>query len=86
MTGSATDAPKPAGAWTADQTVEYMLTRLRVGDFYILVPDNETSSELDALRIRWAAEDITEGRPALSRWHPEYKGLYEEYIAENTHQ
>lgn len=86
MTGGAPDEPNPAGSWLPEQTVEYMLTRLRVGDFYILVPDNETSPELDALRIRWAAEDVTEGRPALSRWHPEYKGLYEEYIAENTHQ
>lgn len=74
---------KPAGAWSAAQTVTYMLKRVRAGDFYILVPDNETSRELDQLRVRWAAEDITENRPALSRWHPEYKGMFEEYLREN---
>ena len=57
-----------------------MLDRVRAGDFYILVPDNETSRELDQLRIKWTAEDITENRPALSRWHPEYKSLFEEYV------
>lgn len=61
-----------------------MLARLQVGDFYIVVPDNETSAELDKLRIRWAADDITEGRPALSRWHPEYRALYEEFIRDNS--
>ncbi|KIJ54458.1 hypothetical protein M422DRAFT_153424 [Sphaerobolus stellatus SS14] len=71
---------KPSGAWTPAQTVLYMLDRVRAGDFYILVPDNETSRELDQLRIKWAAEDITESRPALSRWHPEYKPLFEEYV------
>jgi len=71
---------KPAGAWTAEQTVKYMVDRLRHGEFYILCPDNETSKELDILRIRWASEDITESRPALSRWHPERKPLFEEYV------
>jgi hypothetical protein len=57
-----------------------MLDRVRAGDFYVLVPDNETTRELDQLRIKWAAEDVTESRPALSRWHPEFKPLFEEYI------
>jgi NAD(P)-dependent dehydrogenase (short-subunit alcohol dehydrogenase family) len=79
-----TGAPKkPDGAWTADETISYLLARLQVGEFYILCPDNETSSELDKLRIRWAADDITEGRPALSRWHPEYKAAYDEFIRDN---
>jgi NAD(P)-dependent dehydrogenase (short-subunit alcohol dehydrogenase family) len=31
---------KPAGAWTPEQTVDFMLQRLEAGDFYILCPDN----------------------------------------------
>ncbi|MEE7451371.1 short-chain dehydrogenase [Methylobacterium radiotolerans] len=63
---------KPAGAWTPDETVAFMLERLAAGDFYILCPDNETTRAQDAKRIAWAAGDIVENRPALSRWHPDY--------------
>jgi len=73
---------KPAGAWTAQQTVQYMLERVRLGDFYIIAPDNETPPHLDKLRMQWAMEDVTEGRPALSRWHPDFKGEYEEFVRE----
>ncbi|THH12871.1 hypothetical protein EW146_g7295 [Bondarzewia mesenterica] len=75
-------AEKPPGAWTPEETVLYMLDRVRSGDFYILCPDNETRPEVDHLRILWGAGDITEGRPALSRWHPNYKSLFEEYMKE----
>jgi len=74
---------KPAGAWSAQETVLYMLDKVRAGEFYILVPDNETRREVDALRILWAAGDITEGRPPLSRWHPQYKALFEDYVRES---
>jgi len=73
---------KPAGAWTAEETVLYMLDRVRLGEFYILCPDNEARRAIDQLRIMWAAADIAEGRPALSRWHKDWKSLYEEYIRE----
>ncbi|EIM86095.1 NAD-P-binding protein [Stereum hirsutum FP-91666 SS1] len=73
---------KPPGAWTATETVLYMLDRVRLGDFYILCPDNETRRDVDNLRILWGAGDITEGRPALSRWHPNYKSLFEDYMKE----
>lgn len=63
-----------------------MLDRVRSGDFYILVPDNETKREVDQLRIMWGAADIAEGRPALSRWHPVYKALFEEYMREGLAQ
>ncbi|KAH7096737.1 NAD(P)-binding protein [Auriculariales sp. MPI-PUGE-AT-0066] len=71
---------KPPGAWTPQQVVKYMLDQVHRGAFYIVCPDNETSSVLDRLRIRWAAEDIIEGRSALSRWDPDYAPLFEEYI------
>ncbi len=63
---------KPAGAWTPEETVDVLLAGLARGDFYILCPDNETTREQDAKRIAWAAGDIIENRPALSRWHPDY--------------
>ncbi|CAA7258816.1 unnamed protein product [Cyclocybe aegerita] len=86
LTGSDSKAEKPAGAWTPEETVLYMLDKVREGEFYILVPDNETKREVDQLRIMWAAADIAEGRPALSRWHPNYKALYEEYMREGMAQ
>jgi NAD(P)-dependent dehydrogenase (short-subunit alcohol dehydrogenase family) len=63
---------KPAAAWTPQQTVDFMLERLDAGDFYILCPDNDVARPLDERRIAWAAGDIIENRPALSRWHPDF--------------
>jgi NAD(P)-dependent dehydrogenase (short-subunit alcohol dehydrogenase family) len=63
---------KPPGAWTGEQTVDFMMERLAAGDFYILCPDNDVPRSLDERRILWAAGDIVENRPALSRWHPDY--------------
>ena len=61
------------GAWLPDQVVDHMLPRLARGDFYIICPDGEVTDEMDAKRILWGAGDITENRPPLSRWHPEFK-------------
>jgi NAD(P)-dependent dehydrogenase (short-subunit alcohol dehydrogenase family) len=71
--------PKPAGAWTAQQTVDFMLQSLQRGDFYILCPDNEVTRELDEKRILWAAGDIVENRPALSRWHPDFGDAFKAF-------
>ena len=71
---------KPAGAWTPEQTVEFMLERLAAGDFYILCPDNDVPRSLDERRILWAAGDIVENRPALSRWHPDYAEAFEAFV------
>jgi len=65
-------AEKPAGAWTPEQTVDFMMERLEVGDFYILCPDNDVPRSLDERRILWAAGDVIENRPPLSRWHADY--------------
>ncbi|KAK0222128.1 hypothetical protein IW262DRAFT_1271159 [Armillaria fumosa] len=80
LAGSLHFASKPEGAWTPEETVLYMIDKARYGDFYILCPDNETKRAVDELRIMWAAGDIAEGRPALSRWHRDYKALFEEYM------
>ena len=46
---------------------------------YIICPDNDVSTELDRKRIRWAADDIVNNRPPLSRWHPDYKDAFEAF-------
>lgn len=73
-------ADKPDGAWTAEQTVDFMLERIEKGDFYVLCPDNEVPRELDEKRILWAAGDIVENRPPLSRWHPDYGEAFKAYL------
>ena len=60
------------GAWLPEQVIDFMLTALERGDFYIICPDDEVTPEMDRKRILWAAGDITENRAALSRWHPDY--------------
>jgi NAD(P)-dependent dehydrogenase (short-subunit alcohol dehydrogenase family) len=71
---------KPAGAWTAEQTVDFMIARIDAGDFYILCPDNDVPRQLDERRILWAAGDIVENRPPLSRWHPDYARAFETFV------
>jgi NAD(P)-dependent dehydrogenase (short-subunit alcohol dehydrogenase family) len=67
---------KPQGAWTPEQTVDFMIARVEAGDFYILCPDNDVPRSLDERRILWAAGDIVENRPPLSRWHPDYADAF----------
>ena len=67
---------KPHGAWTPEQTVDFMIERVEAGDFYILCPDNDVPRSLDERRILWAAGDIVENRPPLSRWHPDYADAF----------
>jgi NAD(P)-dependent dehydrogenase (short-subunit alcohol dehydrogenase family) len=71
---------KPAGAWTAEQTIDFMVEHIDAGDFYILCPDNDVPRSLDERRILWAAGDIVENRPALSRWHPDYAAAFEKFV------
>ena len=70
---------KPAGAWTPEQAVDFMMERLEAGDFYILCPDNDVPRSLDERRILWAAGDVVENRPPLSRWHPDYAKAFEAF-------
>ena len=71
---------KPAGAWTPEETVDFLFQSLDRDDFYILCPDNEVDRQTDAKRILWAAGDIAENRPPLSRWHPDYDGPFKEWL------
>lgn len=72
---------KPASAWTPAETVDFMLASLDKGDFYILCPDNDVPRSLDEKRILWAAGDIVENRPPLSRWHADYAEAFAAFIA-----
>jgi NAD(P)-dependent dehydrogenase (short-subunit alcohol dehydrogenase family) len=69
------------GAWLPDQVIDLLLAALDRGDFYILCPDNEVTPEMDRRRILWSATDITENRPPLSRWHPDYADEFERFSA-----
>ncbi|WP_104668526.1 SDR family NAD(P)-dependent oxidoreductase [Ensifer adhaerens] len=71
---------KPAGAWTSEQTVDFMMESLARGDFYILCPDNDVPRATDERRILWAAGDIVENRPPLSRWHPKYADAFKAFL------
>jgi NAD(P)-dependent dehydrogenase (short-subunit alcohol dehydrogenase family) len=71
---------KPAAAWTPEQTIDFTIERIDAGDFYILCPDNDVPRSLDQRRILWAAGDIVENRPALSRWHPDYAAAFAAFV------
>jgi NAD(P)-dependent dehydrogenase (short-subunit alcohol dehydrogenase family) len=83
-TGMTTDrTSKPPAAWTADQVIDFMLEALDRGDFYILCPDNDVTRRIDERRVAWSAGDLIMGRPALSRWHPDYAEAFAAFMAED---
>jgi NAD(P)-dependent dehydrogenase (short-subunit alcohol dehydrogenase family) len=71
---------KPPGAWVPDQVVDMLIDSMHRGDFYIVCPDNDVTRETDNRRILWAAQDITENRPALSRWHSDYSAAFQKFL------
>lgn len=82
-----TDAPggeQPRGTWTAGQVVDRLVAGVEAGDFYLICPDGTVTPELDAARILWSAGDMTENRPALSRWHPDWKDRFDAFAKERT--
>jgi NAD(P)-dependent dehydrogenase (short-subunit alcohol dehydrogenase family) len=79
--GSRTE--KPDAAWTPQQTIDFMMESLARGDFYILCPDNDVSRALDEKRIEWAAHDIIDNRPPLSRWHMDHAEAFAEFLKSN---
>ncbi|UJR32484.1 hypothetical protein I4U23_019946 [Adineta vaga] len=75
-----TSTSKPDSAWNPEQVASYMFDKIKQKQFYILCPDNAVTNELDHKRITWNLRDITEGRPALSRWREETADEFEQYI------
>lgn len=83
ITGGGQQQEKPPAAWTAEQVVDFMLESLARDDFYILCPDNDVTRATDEKRMAWAMGDLIENRPALSRWHPDWKARYEAFMAKD---
>jgi len=73
-------APNP-GAWLPGQVVDFMADAIERDQFAIICPDNETTTETDRKRIYWNALDLVLGRPALSRWHKDYKQKFADFMA-----
>ena len=65
-----------AGAWLPDQVIDVLLAGLGRGDFYIICPDDDVTPAMDRQRMLWAAGDMIENRPALSRWHPDFADAF----------
>jgi NAD(P)-dependent dehydrogenase (short-subunit alcohol dehydrogenase family) len=82
FTGMSSATEKPAGAWSSEQVVDFMIERLGAGDFYILCPDNDVTRWMDEKRMAWAMGDVIENRPALSRWHPDWADRFAAYMAD----
>ena len=73
---------KPPAAWLPEQVADHLLAAIERGDFYVLCPDNDVTPEIDHRRIEWATGDMTENRPALSRWHPDFEAAFAAFMAE----
>ena len=73
-------APNP-GAWLPGQVVDFMADAIERDQFAIICPDNETTTETDRKRIYWNALDLVLSRPALSRWHKDYKQKFADFMA-----
>jgi len=71
---------KPPGSWVPEQVADMLVAGMAAGDFYIICPDNDVNRDVDNRRILWAAEDIICNRPALSRWHPDYKDEFAAFL------
>jgi NAD(P)-dependent dehydrogenase (short-subunit alcohol dehydrogenase family) len=76
FTGLTNATEKPAAAWTGAQVVDFLLDAMAAGKFYALCPDNDVTRDMDERRMLWAAQDIILDRPALSRWHPDFKDAF----------
>ena len=78
------DAEHRPGAWLPEQVVDLMEQSIADNRFFILCPDDETPNAVDHKRILWNALDIIENRPALSRWHPDYKDAFAAFMADDS--
>lgn len=77
-------AGQPAAAWTSEQVVDFLVESVNRGDFYVLCPDNDVDRATDNKRMAWAMGDLIHNRPPLSRWHPDYAGAFDDFLAEEN--
>jgi NAD(P)-dependent dehydrogenase (short-subunit alcohol dehydrogenase family) len=77
------EAKPAAGAWMPQQVIDFMIAELDAGRFYVVCPDNDVVDRAtDNARMTWTMQDITENRPPLSRWHPDYQEAFQRYLQE----
>ncbi|RGP70994.1 hypothetical protein FSPOR_3682 [Fusarium sporotrichioides] len=81
LAGAKVFKEKPDGPWTPEQVAEYLYEKMGKNEFYIICPDNDVSEEMDKKRMTWAAGDVINRRPPLSRWREEWKQEAEETMA-----
>jgi NAD(P)-dependent dehydrogenase (short-subunit alcohol dehydrogenase family) len=77
------DAEHRPGAWLPEQVIAFMAERIAAGAFFILCPDDETPAAVDHKRILWNAFDIILDRPALSRWHEDYREAFAQFMGKD---
>ena len=77
------DAEHRPGAWLPEQVIDYMAVAIGRDEFFILCPDDETPAATDHKRILWNAFDIILNRPALSRWHKDYKDAFAAFMGKD---
>ena len=77
------DSVHRQGAWLPEQVIDYMASALEHDAFFIICPDDETTGEMDKKRVLWNALDIVNDRPALSRWHKDYKEAFGEFMRQD---
>jgi pyrroline-5-carboxylate reductase len=63
-----------------EELMDFFAERLEKEDFYMIAGDNEVTPDVDRRRMEWAVNDMIQNRPALSRWHPDYKDKFEEFM------
>lgn len=68
------------GAWMPQQVVDFCLEKMKLGLFYIICPDNDTSWSIDRFRIQWTCDDITKRNVPLSRWHEKYADEFKQNV------
>lgn len=78
--GTTLNSTKPAEPWSAEQVAERMIEGLNAGNFYIFCEDNEITRTIDERRMQWSMDDLILNRPALSRWHKDWRSKFAEYI------
>lgn len=70
------------GAWMPQQVVDFLFVGMKNKQFYIICPDNDVTRKVDNARMTWTMQDVTQDRPPLSRWHPEWKDKFAAYMKE----
>ena len=77
------DREHKPGAWLPEQVIDTLAGALARDAFWIICPDGETTTEMDNKRLVWNALDPVLNRPALSRWHPDYKDAFAKFMQQD---